>query len=344
MERMPVDAGRGEVANPRSVARRVAFGIVGLALGGFFLYLTLRNISRADFEAVLQRFDRSWLAAGVAVYMASIALRCLRWGILLRTNGAVKWRHAVEALLAGYAANYLLPARIGELFRADYAMRLFNMSRFTSLGTIFVERVCDGIILVGALWVCLGILSFGGQNPIVYPSWAIAAAITASAVFGLALLFAVLSGHVDLRRLGLPDFVLERWEKLTDGISSVARGQTGTVILCSIGIWILEVIALACIARAFAAVLSIPQTIVLMVLGSLSTLIPTAPGFLGTFQFVFAQVFAWFGYPESMGVVVATTMQVFCFGGVTIVGVFTLLSRSGLAVFRALRFTAKDPP
>jgi glycosyltransferase 2 family protein len=341
---MPSDTARSDIANPRSVAKRVVFGIIGLALGGLFLHLALRNISRQDFEAVLQRFDRSWLAIGVAVYMASIALRCLRWGILLRTNGAVKWRHAVEALLAGYAANYLLPARIGELFRADYAMRLFHMSRFTSLGTIFVERVCDGIILVCALWICLGILSFGGANPIVYPSWTIAAGTTASVVFGLALLFALLSGRLDLRRFGLPDFILVRWENLTDGISSVARGQTGTIILCTIGIWMLEVIALGCVARAFAAVLSVPQTIVLVVLGSLSTLIPTAPGFLGTFQFVFAQVFALFGYPQSMGVVVSTTMQVFCFGVVTILGVFVLLSRSGLAVLRALRLNAKDPP
>ena len=343
MELMPADAARSEIANRHSIARRVAFGIAGLALGGLFLYLALRNISRQDFEAVLQRFDRSWLAIGVAVYMGSIAVRCLRWGILLRTNATVKWRHAVEALLAGYAANYLLPARIGELFRADYAMRLFHMSRFTSLGTIFVERLCDGVILVCALWVCLGILAFADGNPIAYPSWAIAAGTTASAVFGLALLFALLSGHVDLRRFGLPDFILDRWVRLTDGILSVARGRTGTVILCSLGVWILEVIALACVARAFAAVLSIPQTIVLMVLGSLSTLIPTAPGFLGTFQFVFAQVFAWFGYPQGVGIVVSTTMQVFCFGGVTILGVFVLLSRSGLAVFRALRLNAKDP-
>jgi uncharacterized protein (TIRG00374 family) len=341
---MPADAQKREAASPRSVVRRVAFGIAGLALGGLFLYLALRNISRQDFEAVLQRFDRFWLVAGVAVYLASIALRCLRWGILLRTTGAVRWRHAVEALLAGYAANYLLPARIGELFRADYAMRLFQMSRFTALGTIFVERVCDGIILVCALWICLGILSFGGANPIVYPSWAIAAGTTASAVFGLALLFGLLSGRIDLRKLGLPSFVTDRWEKLTDGISSVARGQTATVILCTLGVWMLEVLALACVARAFAVVLSVPQTIVIVVLGSLSTLIPTAPGFLGTFQFVFAQVFALFGYPASIGVVVATTMQVFCFGGVTVLGVFVLLSRSGLSVVRALKVNDKDPP
>ena len=341
---MPDDTPQHEPARPGSVVRRVVLGIVGLALGGLFLYLALRNINRQDFEAVLQRFDRSWLAAGVAVYMASIALRCLRWGVLLRTNGAVKWRHAVEALLAGYAANYLLPARIGELFRADYAMRLFQMSRFTSLGTIFVERLCDGIILVGALWICLGILSAGSHGAVAYPPWAVAAAAAASAMFGLALLFALLSGRVDLGRFGLPGFVVVRWRKLTDGIASVARGQIATTVLCSLGIWMLEVVALGCIARAFAVTLSTPQIVVLLALGSLSTLIPTAPGFLGTFQFVFAQVFALFGYPQSVGVVVSTTVQLFCFGAVTALGIFVLLSRSGLAVLRALRFDGKGPP
>jgi glycosyltransferase 2 family protein len=80
----------------------------------------------------------------------SIGLRCLRWGFLLRATGSVKWRHAAEALITGFAANYILPGRIGEVFRVDYARRVFNMSRFISLGTIVVERVCDGIVLVCA--------------------------------------------------------------------------------------------------------------------------------------------------------------------------------------------------
>ena len=55
--------------------------------------------------------------------------------------------------MTGFAANYILPGRVGELFRADYARRVFNMSRFTALGTIVVERVCDGVVLVCALWI-----------------------------------------------------------------------------------------------------------------------------------------------------------------------------------------------
>jgi uncharacterized protein (TIRG00374 family) len=329
-------------AGRAATIKRVAYGIIGLALGGIFLYLALRNIDRRELDSVVQRLDRSWLISGVAIYMASIALRCVRWGLLLRTNSTVKWRHVSEALLAGFAANYLLPARIGELFRADYAMRLFHMSRFTSLGTIFVERVFDGVILVCGLWISLSILSLSATNAMPIPSWAIAVGVVASMLFGLALIFVVFSRGIDLRKFGLSNFFADRWDRMMDGISSVTRGQTGTIILCSLGVWTLEAIALGSIVRAFGTTFSIPQIVALMGLGTLSTLVPTAPGFLGTYQFVFGQVFSLFGYSESAGVVVATTLQLFCFGGVTVVGVFVLLSRSGLSVVRAMRLQADD--
>jgi hypothetical protein len=54
-------------------------------------------------------------------------------------------------------------------------------------------------------------------------------------------------------------------------------------------------------------------------------------------QFAFAQVFALFGHPESVGIVVATAMQIFCFGTVMILGILVLLSRGGIAMLRALR-------
>src|SRR6476660_8197921 len=134
---------------------RVLLALIGLGIGMLFLWLTLRGIDRADLAVAVARVRYHWLAAGVVLYLISIALRSLRWGILLRATGKVRWRHVFEALLTGFSANYLLPGRIGELFRAEYARRLFKISRFTSLGTIVVERVCDGVILVCALWVGL---------------------------------------------------------------------------------------------------------------------------------------------------------------------------------------------
>ena len=51
---------------------------------------------------------------------------------LLRRVAPVKFRHATEVLIIGFGSNYLLPARLGEVPRADYGGRLFEMSHFTS--------------------------------------------------------------------------------------------------------------------------------------------------------------------------------------------------------------------
>jgi uncharacterized membrane protein YbhN (UPF0104 family) len=114
--------------------KRAVVAAAGIVLGATFLWLATRYIGPDETEKALREMDLKWLAAGVASYLAAIALRCLRWGILVRATGSVKWRHTTEALITGFAANYVLPGRVGELFRADYARRVFNMSRFTALG------------------------------------------------------------------------------------------------------------------------------------------------------------------------------------------------------------------
>lgn len=311
-------------------------GAFGFLLGGAFLWLAMRNIDLADLEMTLRRIEIPWLLAGVLIYLGSISLRCLRWGFLLRATGSVKWRHAAEALVAGYAANFALPGRVGELFRADYAGRVFNMSRFTSLGTIVVERVCDGLVLISALWISLAwIVSV--QFEFVAKPWIFLVGAIASALFGLALIFILFSKRVDLRRFGVMEGLAARWDRLVEGVTSILRGNAITVVLCSIGIAALDALTLGSMACGFGVALSPAETLLLLALASLSTLLPTAPGFLGTFQLVFGEVFRLFGYPETIGIVTATAVQIFCFGTVTIFGGVALLSRSGITIWRTAR-------
>ncbi len=314
--------------------KRALIGVLGLLIGGVFLWLATRHVDAAEIKAVLRTTHSGWLVAAVAVYLAGVALRCLRWGILLRATGSVKWRHAAEALITGFAANYILPGRVGELFRADYARRVFAISRFTALGTIVVERVCDGVVLVCALWIGFAWVLSTRMAP-ADKSWVLLVGAASSAVFGAAVVFILFAQRIDLRRFGAGESVAVRWDRLMDGVSSVLRGHATAVVLCSIGVWILEAMALAAIVRAFDVSLRPPETLLLLGLASLSTLVPTAPGYVGTFQLVFAQVFQMLGYPRAVGIVAATAVQIFCFGTLTILGGVVLLSRSGVTIWRA---------
>ncbi len=61
------------------------------------------------------------------------------------------------------------------------------------------------------------------------------------------------------------------------------------------------------------------------------------PGFLDTLQLVFEEVFKLFGYPDAIGIITATVVQIFCFGTVTLIGGFVLLSRSSISIWRTAR-------
>lgn len=312
--------------------RHILVGGAGILLGGAFLWLALRNVNPVDIGTALRKAKPEWLITAVTVYLASIALRCLRWGILLRATGSVKWRHAAEVLVTGYAVNFVLPGRIGELFRADYSCRIFNMSRFASLGTIVVERVCDGIVLVVALWISLAWISLT-RIAFVPISWILLIGAASTALFGVALILVLVAQLIDLRRFGIMEAIAARWDKLVKGTSSVLRTNMTTIVLCSLGVLALDALTVTCIVRSFGIGLSAAETLLLLSIASLSTLVPTAPGYLGTYQLVFGQVLQFLGYPETIGVVAATAVQICCFGAVVIIGGVLVMARGSLTIW-----------
>jgi uncharacterized membrane protein YbhN (UPF0104 family) len=105
-------------------------------------------------------------------------------------------------------------------------------------------------------------------------------------------------------------------------------------VLSSLSIAALDIFAVASMVRAFGVQLSALESLMLLSASSLSTLVPTAPAFLGTYQLVSAKAFQLFGYPETIGINAASAVQIFCFGSVTMLGGLILLSRSALTIWR----------
>ena len=173
-------------------------------------------------------------------------------------------------------------------------------------------------------------------------SWVMIVGAAASGLFGIALAFILIAQRIELRRFGVPEGLAKRWDHLVRGISSVLRGNAASVVLCSIGVWALEALALGVLVRSLGVSLSPPEILMLLGLATLSTLVRTAPGYLGTYQLVFGHVFQLFGYSQTIGIIAATAVQVFCFGTVTILGGLVLLSRSGLTMWRAQKWVSPE--
>ena len=93
---------------------------LGLLLGAALLYLSVRNVSWIEVKSEFESIVYGWIFLALILYWIELTLRIARWRILLsQLKPPVLKYHIVLAFLSGYAANNVLPAKLGEAFRAD---------------------------------------------------------------------------------------------------------------------------------------------------------------------------------------------------------------------------------
>ena len=136
--------------------RRHLKTIVGVGLSLLLLGWALRDVSPAEVAREIGSADPLLFTLGILIAIAGFAVRALRWGILLRPLGVeVPFHPRFAAVIVGFAANNLLPARIGEFARALTLSRITPVTTSSAFATLVVERIFDAIVLVSILFVTM---------------------------------------------------------------------------------------------------------------------------------------------------------------------------------------------
>ncbi|HSG47837.1 MAG TPA: lysylphosphatidylglycerol synthase transmembrane domain-containing protein [Longimicrobiales bacterium] len=124
-------------------------GTVGIALSAVLIWYTLRGVDPAAVWDQIRIADFRLLAASIAVAVLGYFLRAFRWRVLLHpVDPHTRLGSRFRALIIGFMANNLLPARVGEFARA-YAMGRLEprVTVSAAFGSLVVERVMDGLVL-----------------------------------------------------------------------------------------------------------------------------------------------------------------------------------------------------
>lgn len=319
---------------PQRSLKPLIVALAGFLIGAILIALVLWHFDFAEAKRIMLGMSAGWVAASVGVYWLALTIRVLRWHLLLaQLCPGVGRAKIAETLVIGYAVNTVLPARLGELFRADYAGKRFAVPRSAAFGSILVERTMDGLAVVGFLAMGLLALPTTGSSEAVK-------ALQAVAVAGACLFLGVVAAIVAVRQLGrrdwrLPARLAGMLAKFTDGVRTLNRVTLAEGCGLTVAVWLLETTAFWCMVRATGPALGPAEALVLIGAASLSTLVPTAPGFLGSFQFVFALCFTAFGLSDTIGIVAASAVQIFILGSVVVAGLTLLMGRSLHATLRA---------
>ena len=286
-------------------ARLLQFSI-GLACAVFFLALAFYRAPLAAVGATLARTDPIWLGAALFAYALNLALRAWRWQMILRGVAIVPYSTVARVLLVGYGLNTIMPARLGEVLRAEFFSKTYGLRRVPVLTSIVVERLFDGLTVVGCLAIGLQFAARTGRP---------AATLIDVVVAGGALFFAALAVALGFGRLR-PSRLCRRFSRLADQLAAVERAlailrsrQSLAVALLTLIIYVPDALSLWFVVKASGLGLGLLDTLVLVGAASLSTLLPSGPAFLGTLQFAYVLAIESAGGPAAIGAAAATLAQ-----------------------------------
>ena len=300
--------------------RTVIAATAGVLLSTLAVAILINTVDTATTGRILATTNASLLLAAVGVLAVGVTIRIARWRLLLPTQheGArVSVRRLAPPVLVGYLGNVILPARLGEGIRAASVWRREGIGLPEALGSVVVERVLDTAVI--------GLFGFLSAVWLDAPIWLITgtALVAVVAVLLLAILISGIGSWVASHLAG----VGARWPRIISAANRFLRGATvqdpfavlGAVALTSVA-WLLE----ALIVWLAAASLSIPLdpagAMAIAAVAVLSTVIPAAPGYVGTYELAASTAGTAIGLPPETALALAVLVHAVTLVPLTIAG------------------------
>ncbi|MBL8620035.1 MAG: flippase-like domain-containing protein [Myxococcales bacterium] len=256
---------------------------------------------RAALSETLEHLDWARFVPYLIGFYALIAVvhvcRSWRWNYLLAPLGVrIPFGRMLAVSSAGFAAILLLPARLGEFVRPALIRKKGEVSASAALGTVFVERVGDGVVVSLLVVGCFFALKTDAS-----PGWMMPTAYLALAGFTTVMLFLAFAlwrprptVHFALRMTLLPRFAPKAAAVIEEKVLELIRGfavlhdhkNLAAFIAWSAVYWIANGVATWLLARGLGLPLSLTGAFATMGLVAVGISLPNSPGLVGQFQWL----------------------------------------------------------
>lgn len=307
---------------------------VGLLISALFVYLALRQVDPARMWLVIRAADPALFALVILLNLFQYVIRAWRWSILIEPIKKTAFSSRLYALLIGFAANCILPARLGEIIRANYLGQREHISASSTFGTIVVERIFDGLTLLLFLMIGLMGTTFSAE-------WeSIGVSLRATGVFLLVaylLLISFLVGFKYKAKLFLN--LLDRLLFLVPGafrsriinvVWNFSLGLAMTknpfrwvlIIFYSLLLWVASLCQIKLVELSIHLQMPLIAPFLVMAMASFGVMIPSAPGFIGTFHLAVQYAYLFYGIGKEEGLSAAILWHASFFFPTLILGLF----------------------
>lgn len=263
--------------------------IVSIVVPLVLIVLLLRALPGFQLDRLpelIGRTDKLLLVGAFVVYYLGFPLRGLRWTVILRGLAIrLTARDSTEIVFLSWLVNCLVPAKLGDLYRA-YLLRLNGLPSFTrTLGTVVIERLLD-LMAIALLGLAAGLVSFRDGMPSAV-QFVIALAILVVLGLGLALFTIRNFGAGLIARLPLPEGAHALYERFEEGLFAIRARDLPLLGILTGTVWATEGFRLFLVLEAFGFAdvhLGISGAFFVALAGSLLTAVPFTPGGLGVVE------------------------------------------------------------
>lgn len=279
--------------------------MVSLLIAAGFVWLMQRGgLPMLPPSAAWERLARWAIPTYFAIYFVATGFRTYRWLHVLRAiEPQLSTRYAWGASLAGFAAVVFAPLRMGEMVRPWLISRRGEVRFLQAMGSVGAERVIDGLLLMSllaaGLWFATPLSPAPDRIGDLRVPVTLVPAIASSALTMFAVAFAGMAafyffrdtvGRITHRCLSvvsgkLADWVIAQLERVSDGLSVLSSREHGSAFLRdSVLYWGFSWLGYFVLLRGCGIAAAPAQAAVIMGVMGLGTLLPSGPGFFGTYQ------------------------------------------------------------
>lgn len=307
---------------------------LGMAVSAIFLYIALRGLDLEEVWRVARTFNYWWVAPGLLLYLCAMWVRAWRWHYLLLSLEALPPSHLFPLIAICYMGNNVYPARAGEFLRAYALRRRAGVSISSSLATILVERIFDGVALLLFLFVALAF------TPL--PYWLHRIVAFASFVFfgTLTVFFIVAASPTRSRAISnwlIARIVPERFQaQVNDLVERFMAGlnclrsirQVGMAFFTSLLIWLAMIVEYWLIMQGFDFSMNLYALVLTMAVMNVATAIPSSPGYVGTLDAPAIKILQGFGVPGSLAASYTLVLHAVLWLPITLIGFYYMWRES----------------
>jgi len=240
-----------------------------------------------DLPKIIASANGWLLLVALLVFYAGFPLRGYRWALLIRATGFPLgvW-DSTEIILISWMVNCLVPAKLGDLYRAYLLKINSTVSLSRTFGTVFIERVLD-LFAITFFGLVAGFVSFrSGMPPAIQAVFVIGGAFVG--LLALALLSMRNFGRRVFLFLPIPERFLELYDRFEEGVfSAITPGMLPRLIVITGFAWATEAMRLFFVVEAFGfpdVHLGISGAFFVALTGSLLTAVPLTPAGIGVVE------------------------------------------------------------